>query len=96
MTEFLKTIAPDFVGGILALVCAVVGAKIATSASNKRAEKDALCKVYADVFSGIYKVITTDPTDEAIFSFVTAVERARLLCSKESEEILGTIIRAVI
>lgn len=80
----LESIAPEFIGGLMAIVCAVIGARMATRSSEKQAKAQALQNAYADVFAGYYACIV-DGTDENIFGLVSAIERACLICSPEAE-----------
>lgn len=81
----LKSIAPELIGGLMAIACAIVGAKIATRSSEKQSKMQALQSAYADVFAGYYACIV-DESDKNIFDLVSAIERACLICSPEAEK----------
>lgn len=81
----IESIAPEFIGGIMAIVCAVIGARIATRSSEKQSKMQALQSAYADVFTGYYACIM-DESDENVFRLVSAIERACLICSPEAEK----------
>ena len=87
MFELLKSTMPECVGGLLALLCAIVGAKIATKSGEKQEKIKSLQSAYADVFAGYYSCVL-ESSDKNILLFVTAVERAMLICSENSAQIM--------
>lgn len=91
MSELLASVVPEFVGGLLALLCAFVGAKMATKSGEKLERSKSLRNAYADVFAGYYSYLTED-SDENILLLVTATERAMLICSEKSEKIMIDIV----
>lgn len=86
-----ESIVPEFIGGLMAIVCAIIGAKIATQSSEKQARTKALQIAYGDVFAGYYAYLMDD-SDEGIFQFVSAIERACLICSPEAEKTMREAI----
>lgn len=85
----LESIAPEFIGGLMAIMCAVIGARMATRSSEKQAKSQALQNAYADVFAGYYACIV-DGIDgnQNLFRLVSAIERACLICLPEAEAIM--------
>ena len=87
MLKLLESAIPEFVGGLLALLCAIVGAKIATKSGERQERTKSLQNAYADVFAGYY-ICMMESSDKNILSLVIAIERATLICSKRSAEIM--------
>ena len=81
-------------GGLLAIVCAVIGAKLATSATRRIDRAKALRDVYADIFAA-YFTCTIDLSDENILRLVTAVERGMLICCEPSISLMREAIRVL-
>lgn len=91
MLKLLESAIPEFVGGLLALLCAIVGAKIATKSGERQERTKSLQNAYADVFAGYY-ICMMESSDKNILSLVIAIERATLICSKRSAEIMKEAI----
>ena len=91
----LESIAPEFIGGIMAIVCAVIGARMATRSSEKQSKAKALQSAYADVFAGYYACIM-DESDKNVFRLVSAIERACLICSPEAEETMKEAVSVLV
>lgn len=91
----LESIAPEFIGGLMAIVCAVIGARMATRSSEKQAKTKALQSAYADVFAGYYACIM-DESDKNIFGLVSAIERTCLICSPEAEETMKEAVSVLV
>lgn len=91
MFEWLKSAAPEFVGGILAIICAVIGAKIASHATERQILRKDLLDAYAAVFAGYYTCIPND-SDELVVRLIAAIERACLICSPESEALMRQMV----
>lgn len=83
----LESIIPEFVGGLMAIVCAVIGAKMATNASEKQNKAKELREAYSDVFAGYYSCMM-NMSDDSVKCLVTAIERTCLICSTEAEQIM--------
>lgn len=92
MISFLTTYGDVIVSGLMALACAVVGAKIATKSSETQERQQVLREAYADVFAGYYTYLLDD-TDRNILLLATAVERAMLICSEQSARIMKEALR---
>ena len=91
----LESIAPEFIGGLMAIVCAVIGAKMATRSSEKQSKTQALQRAYADVFAGYYACLM-DESDKNIFNLVSAIEHACLICSPEAEETMKKAVSVLV
>ena len=91
MADFLKAVSPEMVGGLLAILCAVIGAKIATSASKNQARKRELLDAYAELFAAYYNFVADDRSKENSVQLMVSVERVRLLCSEKSERIITAL-----
>lgn len=91
MLESLEAAIPECVGGLLALLCAIVGAKIATKSGKQQERAKSLQSAYADVFAGYYACMMEN-SDKNILNLVIAIERATLICSKRSAEIMKKAI----
>lgn len=91
----LESIAPEFIGGLMAIVCAVIGARMATRSSEKQAKAQALQSAYADVFTGYYACMA-DESDENILGLVSAIERTCLICSPEAEETMKEAVSVLV
>ncbi len=87
----LESIIPEFIGGLMAIVCAVIGARIATKSSEKQTKSKALQEAYANVFAGYY-ICMMNTSDKAILNLASSIERAFLLCSPDAEEIMKETI----
>lgn len=79
MTDFLKSASPEIAGGLLAILCAVIGARIATSASRKQARKKELLETYTELFAAYYALVADERSEKSSIQFMAAVERVRLL-----------------
>ena len=88
MADFLKAAFPEIAGGLLAILCAVIGAKIATSASRKQANKKELLETYAELFAAYYALVADERSEKNSVQFLVAVERVRLLCSAKADRII--------
>lgn len=88
MTDFLKAASPEIAGGLLAILCAVIGARIATSASRKQARKKELLETYTELFAAYYALVADERSEKSSIQFMAAVERVRLLCSEKSDRII--------
>lgn len=88
MFEFIESVIPEVVGGLLALACAVVGAKMATSASKESSRREELIDAYARVFAAFYERMAHDNDPDVVVRSVTAIERACLICSPKVETLL--------
>lgn len=91
MKDFLVSVVPELIGGLLAIICAIIGAKIATSSSEQRERKKELMGVYSEVFANYY-ACALNPSDEHKLRLVVSIERAGLVCSKKSEAIMEKIL----
>lgn len=87
----LESIAPEFIGGIMAIVCAVIGAKIATRSERNLKRGISLRDAYADVLSRYYYFLLDD-SDKNVLEITAATERAMLICSPQSEQVMKEII----
>lgn len=94
MSDFLISISAELTGGLLAIVCAVIGAKLATSATRRIDRAKALRDVYADIFAA-YFTCTIDLSEENILRLVTAVERGMLICCEPSISLMHEAIRVL-
>ena len=94
MLELVLSVVPEFVGGILALMCAVIGAKIATISSERQSKRQDLQRAYAEVFAGYYACMN-EKTDENLLRLITAVEASCLICSEQSESIMRESIQVL-
>ena len=83
------------VSGLMALACAIVGAKIATNASIESTRKQDLISAYADVFARFYERMAHDNDPEILLGLIIAIERACLVCSPKAEQILRSTIPIV-
>lgn len=83
----LESTIPEFVGGLMAIMCAVIGAKMATNASERQIRTKELRDAYSDVFSGYYSCMM-DMSDDSVKRLVTAIERTCLICPQETEKIM--------
>ena len=88
MAEFLKAVFPEIVGGLLAILCAIIGAKLATSGERRRDRRRELLDVYTGFFAAYYNFVTDDRSKEYSVQLIASFERLRLLCSKRSEKII--------
>lgn len=95
MLDIIKSILPELVGGILAIICAIVGAKLVIHANTLQANSKELQEAYADVFAAYYSCITS-MSDKNILGLVSAMERARLLCSPTSEELMREVVQMLL
>lgn len=91
MIEIFKTLAPEFLGGLMAVVCAVIGAKIATHSEKNLKRGEGLRDAYADVLAGYYCFLL-DGSDKNVLKITTATECAMLICSPQSEQLMKEII----
>lgn len=80
----------EIIGGGMAIICAIIGAKMATRSSKTLERGIALRDAYADVFAAYYKFLK-DHSDEKALQIAIAMERAMLLCSAQSEELMKEI-----
>ena len=87
----LESIAPEFIGGLMAIMCAVIGAKIATRSEKNLKRGESLRDAYADVLAGYYCFLLDD-SDKNVLEITTATERAILICSPQSEQLMKEII----
>lgn len=94
MLDMLINILPEIIGGLLAILCAIIGAKIATESNSSLAYEKELRDAYADVFAGYYARLESD-SGEALVKLITAIERACLICSAESERIMRQTVPIV-
>lgn len=85
MVEILALVIPDLLGGVLAIICAIIGAKIATVSTWKRDRYQELCDIYTDLFSAYYRC-SSDLSDENLFLLAVAAERVQLICPDEITE----------
>jgi hypothetical protein len=88
MEDVLNAAFPEFVGGIMAVICAVIGAKIAISAAKRQERKKNLLDAYAELFSAYYDLVADDKSEKNSVHFMVSVERVRLLCSERSERLI--------
>lgn len=84
MIEYLKLVLPEFTGGLLALICAVVGAEIATKSNERQHRRRELQNAYASVFSGYYACMV-EMSAKNLLELVSAMEMTCLICSPASE-----------
>lgn len=87
----LESIAPEFIGGFMAIVCAVIGAKVATRSEKDLKRGETLRDAYAEVLAGYYDFLL-NASDENLFKIAIATERAVMLCSPQSEELMRAIL----
>ena len=80
----------EIVGGILAILGVVIGAKVTSRAADEQAHQKLLMDCYANVFAKYYMFLA-DTSDDNLAEFATAAERARLICCPESEKLLAEI-----
>lgn len=88
MVGFIVSVLPEIVGGIMAIMCAVIGAKIATSATKNQARKSELMDAYAALFAAYYSFVADDRSKENSVKIMVSMDRVRLLCSEKSEQII--------
>lgn len=91
MLKFFESVMPELIGGFMAIICAVIGAKMATRSSETREWRKSLQNAYADVFSRFFACVVEN-SDENALAFITAEERLRLICSSRSEQIIDESI----
>lgn len=85
--SFAVSFGDELVGGVMAIICAVIGARMATRSSKAQEWHKSLQDAYADVFAR-YFACMVENSDENALAFITAEERLRLICSSESEQII--------
>jgi hypothetical protein len=91
MERFLTSVAPELVGGFLAIICAVIGAKIATKSSEHQVHKKELIDAYSEVLSNCY-ICALDLSDKHKMQLIVSAERAGLICSESSEQIMRNML----
>ncbi len=91
MLAWLQSVFPELVGGIMAILCAVIGAKIASRSTERQILRKDLLDAYAAVFAGYYACIPND-SEEAAVNLIASIERACLICSPESEAIMRQMV----
>ena len=89
--SFFQSVSKEIVGGALALICAIAGARIASHSVVKQDRERSLRDAYADVFAGYYACVV-DPSEKNLLLMVTALERALLICSSKSAELMLDIM----
>lgn len=95
MPEVLGSVLPEVVGGVLALVCAVVGAKLVIHADARQARGKELQEAYADVFAAYYSCLA-NMNDENILRLVSAMERTCLICSPAADALMRDTIKMLL
>lgn len=90
----LESIAPEFIGGLMAVVCAVIGAKIATRAEKDLKRGETLRNAYADLLAGYYNFLMDD-SEKNVFEIAVATERVILICSPQSEQLMKEILELI-
>lgn len=86
----MESIVSEIIGGLMAIFCAVIGAKLATRQSKKKDKTDRLIDSYANLFAALFAAIS-DRTTENMVSFVAASHRVGLISSPESQNLIEEI-----
>ena len=91
MSAWLQSAFPEFIGGIMAIVCAIIGAKMASRSTERQAQRRDLLDAYAAVFADYYACIAND-SEPAVVALITSIERACLICSPTSESLMRQLV----
>lgn len=91
MADFLVSVASEIIGGLLAILCAVVGAKIATSATRKQSRRKELLEAYADLFASYYALVADEVSEKNSVQFMASIEKCRMLCSRQADKIIAEL-----
>lgn len=83
----LSEIISALIGGGFTLVGIYVGNHLSLKSIKSQEETHFLVEFYAEVFSTYTATAPNRPLDR-VYTFLAAVEKAKLFCSPESEEIL--------
>lgn len=79
------------ISGIIALSGVIVGAKIQSKDSERKERKRRIIDAYADIFKWYYANLIDRDSKENWLMLVSSVERAMLLCSKDSAEVMQRV-----
>lgn len=83
----LSEIIAALIGGAFMLIGIYVGNHLSLKSIKSQEEAHFLVEFYAEVFS-TYTAAAPDRPLDRVYTFLAAVEKAKLFCSPESEEIL--------
>ncbi len=87
--------AGEVISGGMAIICAVIGAKMATYSSKTLERGLILRDAYTAVFSGYYGFLK-DESEDRMLEIASAMEVAMLLCSSQSELLMSEILDLLI
>ena len=93
LLEFIKENSDSLIACTMGIVGAIIGGKIAAASTLRQDRRKSLMDAYADVFAAIY-ICLGDYTDSLSFllTLATAMEKAKLICSKESADSMANIL----
>ena len=88
MEKFLKVYlfpaVPELLGGFIALLCAIIGARAAGKWNMRQAKRTELRDAYADLLA-CYYVRVQHRDEESLLKLAIASERVLLTCSSDAE-----------
>lgn len=98
---YLPPAIPELLGGLLALVCAIIGAKTAAAGSLEQSRRTVLRDAYADLFAQIFSVfreatVQGEPSDQAVLLLTVAANRVMLTSSERAEQIISDLLPALL
>lgn len=83
------------ISGLMALSGVIVGAKIRSKDDERKERERRVIDAYADTFKWYYANLIDRDSKENWLMLVSSVERAMLLCSKDSAEVMQKIFKAL-
>lgn len=94
---YLPPAIPELLGGLLALACAVIGAKMAAAGSLEQSRRTVLRDAYADLFSQIFSVLKeivdqNRISDRSGILLAVAANRVMLTSSERAEQIIRELL----
>lgn len=98
LRSYLPPAIPELLGGLIALLCAIMGAKIASMGNIEQSRQTALRDAYADLFAQIVESMRevsdgSDLSNQSFSRLVVAGTRTILICSGEAQKIIGKILQ---
>lgn len=91
MPEFLQSISSELIAGFLGITGVLLGSRISSTSTYKIEQMKILSTIYAEIFS-LYITCAASGSPNDCKDFFLAIEKARLLCSKESDTIMIKIL----
>lgn len=101
LCAYLPPAIPELLGGLLALACAIIGAKMAAAGSLEQSRRTTLRDAYADLFSQIFSVLKeiveqSGASDQSVMLLAVAANRVMLTSSERAEQIIKELLPALL